>query len=125
MHRAGRARALALSTLIAAANLGALPGAAVAADNPHNISGVPLPGPAATGKLGGPVYDVVYRVDVPAGHVLLASMTGSAGTDFDLCLFDSSATDIYAEPPVSQVAKSTFPTSTESISYPSIGGGTY
>jgi hypothetical protein len=101
------------------------PPAARAADDPHNIPGVPLPGPAVSGLLGGGVYDIVYRVQVPPAHVLLASMTGDPGTDFDLYLFDSSATDIYAQPPVGLVRSSTGPTSTESITYPTIGGGTF
>lgn len=68
---------------------------------------------------------MVYRVVVPPGHVLLAAMTGDPSTDFDLYLFDSSATDIYADPPVGLAGSSIGPTSTESISYPSIGGGTF
>ena len=57
--------------------------------------------------------------------MLTLSLTGTSGTDFDLYLFDAGATDIYANPPVGLVAKSTGPTSTETITYASIGGGTY
>ncbi len=71
---------------------------------PPQHPGSSATGPASAGKLGGPVYDDVYRVVVPAGHILLASMTGDPGTDFDLYLFDSTATDIYADPPVGLVA---------------------
>ena len=97
----------------------------VFADSSANIPGIPLPGSIVTGDLGGSIYDVVYRVAVPAGNVLLASMTGTAGTDFDLYVFDATAVDIYANPPVGLVGKSTGPTSTESVSIPSAQGGTY
>ncbi len=96
-----------------------------AADDLHNIPGVPLTTATVSGELGGPIYDVVYSVQVPPAHVLLLSLTGTTGTDFDLYLFDSTATNIYTEPPVGQVASSTGPTSTESISYPTISGGTF
>ena len=91
--------------VVVLAGLLSAPASVHAADSPNNIPGVPLPGSTATGQLGGPIYDVVYRVVVPAGHVLLVSMTGAAGTDFDLYLFDSSAVDIYADPPVGLVAQ--------------------
>jgi len=90
-----------------------------------NIPGVPLPGPVVTGTLGGPVYDRVYRLTVPAGNVVVASMTGSEGTDFDMYLFDSTATTVFADPPVGLVARSKGEGSTESISYPSRAGGTF
>jgi Bacterial Ig-like domain len=57
--------------------------------------------------------------------VLRVSLTGSVGTDFDLYLFDSTATDIYADPPIGLVASSVGPTSTESITYPTMTGGVY
>jgi hypothetical protein len=111
------ALALALAALIG------LPAAVVGADPSADIPGIPLPGPISTGRLGGPIYDRVYWVDVPAERVLVVSLTGSAGTDFDLYLFDSSATSVYA--PAGLVAKSTGPTSTEVLAHPSPGGGRY
>jgi hypothetical protein len=127
----GQAWAALASGLVSVGLLGALvPAPAVAAPATGNIPGVPLPGPVVTGKLGGPIYDVVYSVQVPPAHVLVVSLTGTAGTDFDLYLFDSSATNIYDDPPVGEVASSTGPTSTESITCPSsscpvLGAGTY
>jgi hypothetical protein len=118
---AGLVVACALGVALAAS----APVGASAAAATGNIPGVGLPGPVVSGPLGGPIYDVVYSVDVPAAHVLLLSLTGTAGTDFDLYLFDSSATDIYAQPPVGLVAYSTGPTSTEAISYPTMGGGRF
>ena len=111
--------------MLAASAIVLQPVAPVRAATTGNIPGVPLPGPVVTGKLGGPIYDVVYSVDVPPAHVLLLSLTGTAGTDFDLYLFDASATNIYADPPVGQVASSTGPTSTESITCPTVAGGTF
>ena len=114
-----------LGLLFAASAVALAPAAPVLAATTGNIPGLPLPGSVVTGKLGGPIYDVVYSVAVPPAHVLLVSLTGTAGTDFDLYLFDSTATNIYAEPPVGQVASSTGPTSTESITYPTVSGGTF
>lgn len=121
-----RAPAAVLALLVMAATLAVVPPVARAANPPDSdIPGIPLPGPVVTGKLGGPIYDHVYALTVAPGDVILASLTGDPGTDFDLYLFDSTATTIVANPPVGLVAKSTGPTSNESISYPSRSGGTY
>jgi hypothetical protein len=95
----------------------------LAADPSANIPGIELPGPVAAGRLGGAIYDVVYRLTVAPGQVVLASLTGAAGTDFDLYLFDSSATTVFSTKGL--LKKSIGPTSTESISWPSPSGGTY
>lgn len=100
-----------------------LPVVALAADPADNIPGVPLAGPISTGLLGGPIYDRVYSVDVPADRVLLISLTGSEGTDFDLYLFDASATSVYST--TGLVAKSTGPSSNEVLAFPSPAGGRY
>lgn len=97
--------------------------AARAGEASDNIPGVPLSSPIATGSLGGPIYDVVYRIQVPPSTLIVAALTGSPGTDFDLYFFDSTATTVYST--VGLVAKSTGPTSTEKVSYPSRDGGTY
>lgn len=96
---------------------------ASAADPSSDIPGVPLPGAVVTGRLGGSIYDVVYSFWVAPGYVILASLTGSAGTDFDIYLFDSTATSVLS--PTGLLTKSIGPTSTESISWPSRFGGTY
>ena len=93
-------RQLSIALLAAASLVGVAGATPVAADQTSDIPGAALPGTVSSGLLGGPIYDVVYRVTIPAGHVLLVSMTGDPGTDFDLYLFDSSATSIYAKPPV-------------------------
>ena len=73
--------------------------------------------------IGGPIFDVVYRLDVPAGHVIVAGLGGTTGTDFDLFLFDASATSVGSN--VGLVAQSTGPASSEQISFPTRTGGTF
>ena len=75
----------------------ARPQHAFAADASSDIPGLPLPGPIAAGRLGGAIYDVVYRFSVAPGYVIVASLNGSPGTDFDLYLFDSSATTVLSK----------------------------
>lgn len=124
-------RMVAAAALLAGATTGtgvdpiAAPSAAVvmAADSSSDIPGLPLPGPISAGRLGGAIYDVVYRFSVLPGHVIIASLTGTAGTDFDIYLFDGSAQTVLSE--VGLLKKSTGPTSTESITWPSPLGGTY
>lgn len=96
---------------------------ASAADTSSDIPGVPLPGPIAAGRLGGDVYDVVYSFTVGPGHVIVASLTGTAGTDFDMYLFDASAATIQST--TGLLTKSTGPDSTESISWATEFGGTF
>ena len=88
-----------------------------------DIPGIPLPGTVVSGKLGGPIYDVVYQLSVEPGRIILVSLTGTTGTDFDLYLFDATASTVTSN--VGLVAKSTGPTSTESLSVPTPAGGTY
>ncbi|MBI3749062.1 MAG: PPC domain-containing protein [Chloroflexi bacterium] len=94
-----------------------------AADPSADIPGIPLPGAIAAGRLGGAIYDVVYNLTVAPGYVIVASLNGTPGTDFDLYLFDSSATSVLSN--VGLLTKSIGSTSTESISWPSRSGGTY
>ncbi len=76
-----------------------------------------------SGQLGGPIYDVVYRLDVPASSVIVAGLTGTSGTDFDLYLFDSTATSVVYN--VGVLARSTGPTSEEALAYVTRTGGTF
>jgi hypothetical protein len=92
-------------------------------DDPHQIPGIPIPGGTVLGTAGGDVYDIVFRIVVPAHRVLLTQLSGDPGTDFDLYLFDSTATDIYAT--VGEVGSSTGPTSSEFINYATLTGGTF
>jgi len=125
--RPARARALALA-LATALLLGVVPvptlgPGTAAADSAADIPGVPMPAGVATGRLGGDIYDVVYRIDVEPGSVILASLSGPVGTDFDLYLFDASATTVVAN--LGVVARSTGATSDESISYATATGGRF
>lgn len=97
--------------------------AAARADSSTDIPGVPLAPGILVGPLGGDIYDAVYSLVVAPGTVILASLTGSAGTDFDLYLFDSSATTVVTNQGV--VARSTGPTSTESLAYAAPSGGQF
>lgn len=106
---------------VALGGTGAAP--VVGADSSSDIPGIPLPGPVAAGRLGGAIYDVVYRFSVAPGHVIVASLTGADGTDFDMYLFDASATTVRST--VGLLTKSIGPTSRESISWPSRLGGAY
>jgi hypothetical protein len=125
-HRAGRAL---LPMILAAIVFGAgltpagTPSLVAAAEPSADIPGVPFPGAVAAGRLGGSIYDVVYRISVPAGYVMLASLTGAATTDFDMYLFDATATTVLSL--AGQLTKSIGPTSSESIAWPSRLGGTY
>jgi hypothetical protein len=94
-----------------------------AADGSSDIPGVPMPAGVATGRLGGDIYDAVYSLDVDPGSVILASLEGPLGTDFDLYLFEGSATTVVTNQGV--LAKSTGPTSSESLSYATPVGGRF
>jgi hypothetical protein len=121
--QAGRLAGIAIGCLLVVVqSLAGFSGQVLAADD-SNIPGVPFPGSPVTGLLGGPIYDHVYSIDVPPASIILLSLTGDPGTDFDLYLFNSTATTVYI--PGGQVAFSTGPTSTESITYPTISGGRF
>lgn len=112
-----------LALILALILAGSLAPPAAAAEPDAEIPGVPLPNSVVTGRLGGPIYDRVYQVDVPAGRVLVLDLTGSPGTDFDLYLFDATATSVYAT--TGLVAKSTGPTSAERLAFSTVAGGRF
>jgi hypothetical protein len=114
---------IALAFLISVwGTLASLPAIAIA-DSSSDIPGVPLSPGVVVGPLGGNIYDAVYRLDVAPGSVILANLSGSTGTDFDLYLFDSAATTVVTNEGV--LAKSTGPTSTESLSFATPIGGRF
>ena len=116
-------RRLSIAVLAGASLVGVTGAVPAAADQTSDIPGTPLPGIVTSGLLGGPIFDVVFHFDVPAGSVIVASLTGPVGTDFDLYLFDQTATTVLSTNGL--VAKSIGPTSTEAISHPSTAGGTF
>jgi len=113
---------LALSLVVPSAVAGA-PVAHAATPPGSDIPGIPLPTSVVSGQLGGPVYDVVYSVVVPAGYVLVIGLAGATGTDFDLYLFDASATTVLSN--TGLLTKSTGPTSAEHVSWATRIGGTF
>ncbi len=123
MFRFRRLRQLGLALLICPSLVGVTGATGAAADQTSDIPGTPLPGIVTSGLLGGPIFDVVFHFDVPAGSVIVASLAGPVGTDFDLYLFDQTATSVLST--VGLVAKSIGPTSSETISHPSSAGGTF
>ena len=120
---AARAVSISLVAVLALAGPIAPAPAVAAADGSSDIPGVPLAPGVLVGPLGGDIYDVVYQLDVAPGSVILASLSGSGATDFDLYLFDGSATTVVSNQGV--VARSTGPTSTESISHATPIGGRF
>lgn len=124
VRTAGRRLATGLLVLaVASSGTLASPASAVRAADASNIPGIPLEQRTVTGSLGGAVVDVVYNIDLPAGIVLAIYLTGPASTDFDLYLFDSSATSVYGT--TGLVAKSVTNTSSETIYYPVKTAGRY
>ena len=124
--RVARARAgarVVLGVVLGVSGMVVSPPVVSGADTSSDIPGIPLSPGVVVGPLGGDIYDVVYRLDVAPGTVVLASLTGSTGTDFDLYLFDGSATTVVTNQGV--VARSTGPTSTESFSYATPVGGRF
>ncbi len=121
MHRS-RIPAITVA-LVLAISMGAAAKPAAAADSSSDIPGIALPGAVVSGRLGGPIYDVVYRLDVPASSVIVAGLTGTSGTDFDLYLFDSTATSVVNN--IGVVARSTGSTSQEALAYVTRAGSTF
>ncbi|MCL6560757.1 MAG: VCBS repeat-containing protein [Firmicutes bacterium] len=90
-----------------------------------NVPGVPLPPSPVIGTLDEYTDFIdVYSVQLNPGDVLSASITGPAGTDFDLYLFAPGTIDVYYADPVAGAAGGSYP---DSFSYtvPAGGGGTY
>ncbi|RUS47880.1 S8 family serine peptidase [Cohnella sp. AR92] len=94
--------------------------------NPHDIPGKPIHGSGAQGTLDGAKEkrDDVYYVYLRAGETLNVSLTGTAGTDFDLYLYNPSAASVSA---VAGMAASSEKSnsSSETISYKAAKAGYY
>ncbi|MFM2105495.1 MAG: hypothetical protein RL338_527 [Chloroflexota bacterium] len=115
-------RRLALALALAVSGLVAVPPGPAAAAPESDIPGIPLPGPVVSGRLGGTIYDVVYSLTLPKGYVLVASLVGSVGTDFDLYLYSAAATSVTSQ--TGLLRKSVGPTSSESLTYAAAGDST-
>ncbi|SDP07052.1 pre-peptidase C-terminal domain-containing protein [Paenibacillus sp. yr247] len=90
-----------------------------------DIPGTPLQDGTVSDKLDAASNpDKVYALDLKAGEQINLSLTGDAGTDFDLELYDSSATTVASKAGI--VASSEHPgTSNEAITYTVPKSGTY
>ena len=122
----GRARAgarIVLGVVLGISGALAAPGVVADADSSSDIPGVPLTPGSSSGRSAGTSTTWSTPLSCAPGTVILASLTGSAGTDFDLYLFDSSATTVVTNQGV--VARSTGPTSTESLAYATPIGGQF
>lgn len=96
----------------------------VALPDDRNIPGVPLPSSPVTGTLDVTTdTDDVYRVLLGAGQTITVSLTGDAGTDFDLWLFGPNATDVDVSSQA--LANSELPTYPEQIVYTASTTGVY
>ena len=92
-----------LATLIVATMLLVVPGRVRASES--EIPGVPLVARSVSATVGGGVVDRVYRILVPAGSVLIASLSGSEGAELGLYLFDQDATSVLTDHPIASSAK--------------------
>jgi hypothetical protein len=101
---------LLVRVLVGALFVGALAGAggpeAVRAeDSSTEIPGTPWVGRSATGLIGAEAIDRVWRLELPEGRVGIFRVTGEAGAELGLYLFDSSATSVLTATPLKQSAK--------------------
>ena len=98
----------------------------VTQDEPdYNIPGVALPASPVSGTLDENTdRDDIYAIPLQAGQKLLATISGSAGTDFDLWLFAPAATNVNADYYVRIADKKYYP---ETLVYSVVAGkgGTY
>jgi len=87
------------------------------------IPGVALPASPVPGTLAeyGDVDDV-FALDLAAGETVSFSLSGDAGTDFDLALFDSVASNVYLDTPIAFAATDAYP---EVLNYTSATAATY
>ena len=100
MHRFTR---LALLLTLSLSGLATAP--ARAAESGAEIPGIAWPGGPVTATVGGPVFDRVWRLELPQGRVALIRLDGASGSELGLYLFDETATSIATATPMKQSAK--------------------
>ena len=98
-------RTVTASLLVAGLLLGNTPQPVRAEDNAAEIPGVPWVGRAVTGLIGAETIDKVWRLELPEGRVGIFRVTGEAGAELGLYLFDSSATSVLTATPLKTSAK--------------------
>jgi Bacterial Ig-like domain len=70
-----------------------------------DIPGVAWAGGSVSGEVGGPIVDLVYAVDIPAGSVVVATVSGARGAELGLYLFLSGAESILIDEPLVSSAR--------------------
>lgn len=74
-------------------------------DGSGDIPGTLWSGSRATGSVGGPVFDRVWRLVLPEARVAIVQLQGAAGAELGLYLFDSSITSVSTGVPIKQSAQ--------------------
>jgi len=94
---------LVFSLLLAVAGQG--PAARGAEEGSGDIPGTLWSGSRATGSVGGPIFDRVWRLVLPEARVAIVQLQGAAGAELGLYLFDSSTTSVSTGLPIKQSAQ--------------------
>ena len=94
----------------------------VAAEDPTaNIPGVAWPGSSVASRVGGAIYDRVWRLTLNEPRLVVISLSGASGSQLGLYVFDSGATSVTSGTPIAVAAK---PGGSQSLSLP-LQAGTY
>ena len=97
-------------------------GRAVAAtDAPANIPGVAWPGSSVSSRVGGPIFDRVWRLVLSEPRLVVISLTGASGAQLGLYIFDGAARSVTTDVPIALSAK---PGGSQELSLP-LQAGTY
>lgn len=97
-------RLIRVSALVAAVLLGVPSGTIAATDANQEIPGIAWPGGVVTSNVGGPIFDRVWKLDLPQGRVAVIRLTGEAGAELGLYLFSGSATSVTSDTPLASSA---------------------
>ena len=90
--------------MVAAVPLGVPFGTIAAIDASQEIPGAAWPGGVVTSNVGGPIFDRVWKLDLPQGRVAVIRLTGEAGAELGLYLFSGSATSVTSDTPLASSA---------------------
>ena len=77
----------------------------VSARTVHQLAGTPLTPGQSRGVVGGEVVDLVYAIEVTTASVLVATVTGAAGSELGLYLFPPGTESIQTENPITSSAR--------------------
>ncbi len=90
---------------VLAALLGIVLSSPASARAATDIPGISWAGGNLNGSVGGPIVDLVYAVDIPAGSVVVASLSGAPGAEMGLYLFRSGTESIFTDEPLVSSAR--------------------